>query len=578
MDKTSNIRNVSVVELVDEGKSTLTETLVSEAGIITSANGPTLKSVAFPLYYKISDADMAFMKQSRDDNEFLINLINCLGHSEFSAEVAAALRVSDGALLVADCVSLVSVCVHAENVLKKAVAERIKPSLMINKMDNALINGNMEAEDLYRTCQSIIEALNNTLSTYYVTGDEVMGNIKVDPVIGNTGFGSDLHGWAFTLKQFAEMYVEKFAAKGDAGQLGPTQQSKRVENVMKKLWGDMYYDPAAAGYFSQSLTEPNGTRTFVQFVLDPIYKVYDVILNFKREETAKLIEKLDIKLDNEDKEKEGIALLKAVMRRWLPANEALLQMITIHLPSPVTAQKYRCEMLYQGPNDDEAAMGIKSCDPKAPLMMYISKMVPTTDKGRFYAFGRVFSGVVSTGQKVRIMGPNFTQGKEEDIHPTYIQRTNLMMGQHPEPINYVSCGNIVGLEGVDQFLVNTGTITTFEQADNMRVIKFSGSPIVRMAVKPKDPCTLPRLVEGLKCLVKSDPMLQYIIEESGEHVIAGVGEQHLERSLKDLVEVYAGIPIQTSKPFTSFQETVSNESNVMCLSKSSNKHKHLGHI
>lgn len=66
--------------------------------------------------------------------------------------------------------------------------------------------------------------------------------------------------------------------------------------------------------------------------------------------------------------------------------------------------------------------GIKNCDPKAPLMMYISKMVPTTDKGRFYAFGRVFSGVVSTGLKVRIMGPNYAPGKKEDLYLKPIQR------------------------------------------------------------------------------------------------------------------------------------------------------------
>lgn len=80
-------------------------------------------------------------------------------------------------------------------------------------------------------------------------------------------------------------------------------------------------------------------------------------MNFKKEETAKLLEKLDVKLDSEDKDKEGKPLLKAVMRRWLPAGEALLQMIAIHLPSPVTAQKYRCELLYEGPGDDAAAMG-----------------------------------------------------------------------------------------------------------------------------------------------------------------------------------------------------------------------------
>lgn len=80
-------------------------------------------------------------------------------------------------------------------------------------------------------------------------------------------------------------------------------------------------------------------------------------MNFKKDETEKMIQKLDIKLDCEDREKEGKPLLKAVMRRWLPAGEALLQMIAIHLPSPVTAQKYRCELLYEGPQDDEVALG-----------------------------------------------------------------------------------------------------------------------------------------------------------------------------------------------------------------------------
>ncbi|MCK0538902.1 hypothetical protein MU846_14465, partial [Alcanivorax sp. CY1518] len=136
---------------------------------------------------------------------------------------------------------------------------------------------------------------------------------------------------------------------------------------------------------------------------------------------ATLLEKLNIKLGVEDREKDGKQLLKVVRRSWLPAGEALLQMIAIHLPSPVVAQKYRMEMLYEGPHDDEAAIGIKTCDPNAPLMMYISKMVPTSDKGRFYAFGRVFSGKVSTGMKARIMGPNFTPGKKEDLYEKAIQ-------------------------------------------------------------------------------------------------------------------------------------------------------------
>ncbi|KAB1717480.1 elongation factor EF-2, partial [Klebsiella pneumoniae] len=150
-----------------------------------------------------------------------------------------------------------------------------------------------------------------------------------------------------------------------------------------------------------------------------------------------------------------------------------------------------------------------------------------------------------------------------------------MMGRYVEPIEDVPCGNIVGLVGVDQFLVKTGTITTFEQAHNMRVMKFSVSPVVRVAVEAKNPADLPKLVEGLKRLAKSDPMVQCIIEESGEHIIAGAGELHLEICLKDLEEDHAGIPLKKSDPVVSYRETVSEESGQMCLSKSPNKHNRL---
>lgn len=94
------------------------------------------------------------------------------------------------------------------------------------------------------------------------------------------------------------------------------------------------------------------------------------------------------------------------------------------------------------------------------------------------------------------------------LTPFLSPRTILMMGRYVEPIEDVPCGNIVGLVGVDQFLVKTGTITTFEHAHNMRVMKFSVSPVVRVAVEAKNPADLPKLVEGLKRLAKSDPMVQ----------------------------------------------------------------------
>ena len=100
--------------------------------------------------------------------------------------------------------------------------------------------------------------------------------------------------------------------------------------------------------------------------------MFDAVMKFKKEVYTNLLEKLSIKLSVDDKEKEGKPLLKIIMQKWLPAGETLLQMITIHLPSPVTAQKYRMEMLYEGPLDDEAAIAIKTCNPDVSFsLMFI---------------------------------------------------------------------------------------------------------------------------------------------------------------------------------------------------------------
>jgi len=576
MDKKKNIRNMSVIAHVDHGKSTLTDSLVCKAGIIANAAAGnarftdtrkdeqerciTIKSTAISLYYEIPEKDYGFIMQEKEiDRHFLINLIDSPGHVDFSSEVTAALRVTDGALVVVDCVS--GVCVQTETVLRQAISERIKPILFMNKMDRALLELQLEAEDLFQTFQRIVENVNVIIATY---NDESgpMGDIQVDPTKGTVGFGAGLHGWAFTLKEFAEIYSSKFKVE--------------VPKLMKRFWGNNFYNAQEKKWSTSN--EAGYVRGFNQFVLDPIFKVFSSIMNFRKEEYLKLIEKLNVKIPSEDKDKleeGGKPLMKTVMKSWLPAGDTLLAMIAIHLPSPVTAQKYRTEMLYEGPHDDEAFLGMKSCNPDGPLMMYISKMVPTSDKGRFYAFGRVFSGTVATGQKVRIMGPNYVPGKKDDLCLKAIQRTILMMGRYTEPIENVPCGNICGLVGVDQFLVKTGTITTFENAHNLRVMKFSVSPVVRVAVEAKNPADLPKLVEGLKRLAKSDPMVQCIIEESGEHIVAGAGELHLEICLKDLEEDHACIPIKVSDPVVSYRETVIDESSEMCLSKSPNKHNRL---
>jgi elongation factor 2 len=572
MDKKGNIRNMSVIAHVDHGKSTLTDSLIAAAGIIATAKAGearfmdtradeqerciTIKSTGVSLYYALPD--QIETPKFADGRDFLINLIDSPGHVDFSSEVTAALRVTDGALVVVDCVE--GVCVQTETVLRQALGERIKPVLMVNKMDRALLELQLDQEEAYQSFAKTIETANVIISTYH---DDALGDVQVYPEKGTVAFGSGLHGWGFTLSKFANMYAKKFGVE--------------KEKLMTRLWGENYFD-AKAKKWKKSATSEEGKplkRAFCQFVLDPIYRLFHSIMNHESEKVNKMLGSLGIVLKGDEKDQVGKPLLKTVMKKFLPAADALLEMIVLHLPSPAIAQKYRVDVLYEGPLDDECATAIRNCDPEGPLMLYVSKMIPTSDKGRFYAFGRVFSGKCSTGQKVRIMGPNYQPGKKDDLFVKNIQRTVLMMGRYTEPIEDCPCGNTIGLVGIDQYLLKSGTITTSETAHNLRVMKFSVSPVVRVAVEPKNPSDLPKLVEGLKRLSKSDPCVRCYIEESGEHIVAGAGELHLEICLKDLQDEFTGVELKTTDPVVSFRETVTDKSNQTCLSKSPNKHNRL---
>jgi elongation factor 2 len=150
-----------------------------------------------------------------------------------------------------------------------------------------------------------------------------------------------------------------------------------------------------------------------------------------------------------------------------------------------------------------------------------------------------------------------------------------MMGRYVEQVPDIPAGNTCALVGVDQYLLKSGTIVSEEAAHTIRTMKFSVSPVVRVAVEPKSAGDLPKLVEGMKRLSKSDPMVLCYTEESGEHIIAGAGELHLEICLKDLQEDYMGCEVKISPPVVSFRETITSESSQTCLSKSPNKHNRL---
>merc|ERR1712159_628263 len=309
MDLAHNIRNMSVIAHVDHGKSTLTDSLIAKAGIISAADagdkrntdtradeqerGITIKSTGVSLYFEANDNIKPLIpkydKNSDPNKGFLINLIDSPSHVDFSSEVTAALRVTDGALVVMDCVE--GVCVQTETVLRQALQERVKPVVMINKMDRVILELQCDLEDTYLNFVKILENANVIIATY---NDEALGDCQVFPDHGTVAFGSGLQSWAFTLNHFAHLYAGKF--KTDASKL------------VKKMWGNHFFD-VKAGKWSKK--EQDGyVRGFCKFVLEPIFKMFRLIMDDKKD----LVQK---------------PLVKTVMRKWLPASEALMEMITL---------------------------------------------------------------------------------------------------------------------------------------------------------------------------------------------------------------------------------------------------------
>jgi elongation factor 2 len=191
--------------------------------------------------------------------------------------------------------------------------------------------------------------------------DELMGDSQVYPERGTVSFSAGLHGWAFTLTKFAAIYATKLGV--DKNKLRP------------RLWGDNYYDAEAKRWTTKGTSDSGKplTRSFCKFILEPIKAIFQATMNNESAKLEKMLTSLNIVLSSEQKQLQGKPLMKAVMQKWLPADEALLEMMCLHLPSPAKAQGYRVENLYTGPMDDPTAKAIRNCDPNGPLVIFSAR-------------------------------------------------------------------------------------------------------------------------------------------------------------------------------------------------------------
>ena len=523
----------------------------------------------------IKSAPMSLVLEGMNGKSHLFNILDTPGHVNFVDEVAASLRLVDGVILVVDVVE--GVQINTEQIIKYAVLENLPMTLVVNKMDRLILELKLPPSDAYFKLKHVIEQVNTIIENTLPGQGEQR---RLSPEKGNVAFASSTMGWCFTLPSFAQMYAEKYTPTTKPtlvrhGESVEYQPSFNASEFSRRLWGDIFFNPRRRS-FTRKGTEERSKRTFVNFVLEPIYKLYSHTISESPEDLKATLDTLGIQLKPSQYKTDAKVLLQSVCEQFFGGAEGFVDMVIDHIPSPVEGARKKLDQYYTGPADTKTALAIETCNQDGPLVVQITKLFNTPDATGFFSFGRVMSGVAKAGQQVRVLGEGYTVDDEEDMTVSTISDTWIAQSRYNIPTSGVPAGNWVLLSGIDNSIVKTATIVPprlpdDEEAYIFKPIKHFTESVFKVAVEPINPSELPKMLDGLRKVNKSYPLVTTKVEESGEHVILGTGELYMDCALHDLRRLYSEMELKVSDPVTRFCETVVETSAIMCYALTPNK-------
>jgi len=245
-----------------------------------------------------------------------------------------------------------------------------------------------------------------------------------------------------------------------------------------------------------------------------------------------------------------------------PLHEVLLNAVVKHLPNPVDASAYRIAKLWHGDLESEDGIALQKCDPNGPLYFVVIKIVVDPQAGEISA-GRLFCGTMKKGTTVHLNRAN---------QASRIQQVFIYNGAKREIVDNVPAGNYIGVAGIKSYPGETVTLTPTEPFEE---IKHIFDPVVTKSIEAKKPSDLVKLLDVLRKVGKEDPSIKITLnEETGEHLVSGMGELHLE-VIENRIKTEKGVEVVTSAPIVVYREAIVSESNQDGEGKSPNKHNRL---
>ena len=507
----------------------------------------------------VKAAPMSLVLQSTKGKSHLFNILDTPGHVNFVDEVATSLRLVDGVALVVDVVE--GVQVNTEQIIKHAVLEDIPMTLIINKVDRLILELRLPPSDAYFKLKHVVEEVNTVIENTIPGQGEKR---RLSPEKGNVLFACTDMSWCFTLQSFCKMYADSFPGVN-------------TEEFAKRLWGDIYFNPKKRTFSRKPLPgETQAKRSFINFVLEPIYKLFSHTISQSPDELKGLLESLGIVLKPSQLRADAKVLLKLVCEQFFGPSTGFVDMIVKHIPSPLEAAEHRLEKYYTGPLDSKVAESMKKCDQDGPLVVHVTKLFSTPDAKHFYSLGRVMSGIARPGMQVRVLGEGYSIDDEEDMATATITGVAIAETRYNVETSGIPAGNWALLSGVDNSIVKSATIVPPKLEDDedayiFKPVTHFTESVLKVAVEPINPSELPKMLDGLRKINKSYPLITTKVEESGEHIVLGTGELYMDCVLHDLRRLYADMEIKVSDPVTRFCETVDETSATKCYAITPNK-------
>lgn len=567
------IRNIAFCGHLHHGKTSLMDMLVRQTHDVSHyMEGKTGKARDEPLRYtdthvlererglSLKASPMSLVLQGTKGKSHLINILDTPGHANFADEVAASLRLVDGVVLVVDVVE--GVQVQTELAIKHAVLSGLPMVLLVNKMDRLMLELKLPPTDAYFKLKHVVEEVNTHIENALPGQGE---KFRVSPEKGNVAFACSSMGWCFTLPSFAKMYARSY----------PNAKNFDSFEFSRRLWGDIFYNPQSRK-FTRKAVEERAKRSFVHFVLEPIYKLYSHTISESPGDLKKTLGALGIHLKPSELKSNARDLLRMACEQFFGPASGLVDMVVQHIPSPKEATTRMLSNYYTGPIESKTAESMLRCDPDGPLVVHVTKLFNTADAQGFHSFGRVLSGTARPGQQVRVLGESYSIDDEEDMVNATIDNVWIAESRYNIATSGVPAGNFVLLGGVDNSIVKTSTIVSPKLPDDEEAYIFKPvthffESVFKVAVEPINPSELPKMLDGLRKINKSYPLITTRVEESGEHVVLGTGELYMDCVLHDLRRLYAQMEIKVSDPVTRFCETCVDQSAIKCYALTPNK-------